>query len=250
MFKGFYNLTSGMLTQQRFLNVTSHNLTNISTAGFKENRYTSTTFDDVMYTRVGNKYKDYQDIGRQSYIRASSQVYTDFSQGVPEPTGIMLDFAIYGDGFFAIQRPEGGVVYTRAGSFSLDGEGYLCLSSFGRVLDNNGQEILLNTDKIDCDEQGRIYSQAGRLLGQLGVYTFEDNADLRYNEQGYFNGDGAQQAATPRVYWKYLERSNTDAVRGMTDVITAQRAFQSAAEVSRMYDTLMGKAANDIGRLQ
>ena len=72
VFKGFYNLTSGMLTQQRNLNVVANNLTNISTAGFKENKYTSSTFDDVMYTRVGNKIKDYQDIGRQSYIRATS----------------------------------------------------------------------------------------------------------------------------------------------------------------------------------
>ena len=70
MYKGFYNLTSGMLTQQRNLNVVGNNLVNISTAGFKESRYTATTFDDVMYSRVGNKEKVYTEIGRQSYIRA------------------------------------------------------------------------------------------------------------------------------------------------------------------------------------
>ena len=51
MFKGFYDLTSGMLTQQRNLNIVGNNLVNISTAGFKEQRYTATTFDDVMYSR-------------------------------------------------------------------------------------------------------------------------------------------------------------------------------------------------------
>ena len=55
MYKGFYNLTSGMVTQQRNLNVVGNNLTNVSTAGFKESRYTASTFDDVMYSRVGNK---------------------------------------------------------------------------------------------------------------------------------------------------------------------------------------------------
>ena len=133
VFKGFYNLTSGMLTQQRNLNVVANNLTNISTAGFKSSKYTSSTFDDVMYTRVGNKIKNYQDIGRLSYIRATSQIYTDYTQGVMEPTGISLDFGIEGRGFFALQRQDGSVVYTRAGSFSLDNDGYLWFDNYGRV---------------------------------------------------------------------------------------------------------------------
>ena len=88
MFKGFYNLTSGMLTQQRHLNVVGNNMVNVSTAGFKESRYTATTFDDVMYARVGNKEKIYTDIGRQSYIRANSEIYVNHEQGIPEPTNI------------------------------------------------------------------------------------------------------------------------------------------------------------------
>ena len=48
MFRGFYNLTSGMLTQQRNLDVVGNNLTNVSTSGFKQSRYTATTFDEVM----------------------------------------------------------------------------------------------------------------------------------------------------------------------------------------------------------
>ena len=55
MFKGFYNLTSGVLTHQRNLNVIANNMVNVSTPGFKQERYTATTFDEVMYSRVGNK---------------------------------------------------------------------------------------------------------------------------------------------------------------------------------------------------
>ena len=107
MYKGFYNLTSGMLTQQRNLNVVGNNLVNVSTAGFKQSRYTASTFDDVVYNMVGNKQKNYQEIGRESYIRANSEVTVDYSQGIPEPTAIPLDFAIVGDGFFAVQGDGG-----------------------------------------------------------------------------------------------------------------------------------------------
>ena len=75
MYKGFYNLTSSMLTHQRNLDVVGNNLVNISTAGFKQSRYTATTFDDVIYNKVGNRQKIYQEIGRQSYIRANSDIY-------------------------------------------------------------------------------------------------------------------------------------------------------------------------------
>ena len=249
MFKGFYNLTSGMLTQQRHLNVVGNNMVNVSTAGFKESRYTATTFDDVMYARVGNTEKIYTEIGRQSYIRANSAVYTNFEQGVPEPTNIPLDFAIMGEGFFAIQGDDGTVSYTRAGSFSLDEEGYLCFPGVGYVLDPQGQTIQLRTDKITADEQGYIYDEYENLLGQVGVYTFEDNGQLVHNENGFFTGDGAQAAENPQLLWKYVERSNVELLRQMTDMITCQRALQSCATVTKMYDEVMGHSASDIGRM-
>ena len=249
MFKGFYNLTSGMLTQQRHLNVVGNNLVNVSTAGFKESRYTATTFDDVMYARVGNKEKIYTEIGRQSYIRANSAVYTNFEQGIPEPTNIPLDFAILGDGFFAIQGDDGAVSYTRAGSFSLDEENYLCFPGVGRVLDPQGQAIRLWTDKITADGRGNIFDENDNLLGQIGVYAFADNGQLVHNDNGFFTGDGAQVVENPQLLWKYVERSNVELIRQMTDMITCQRALQSCATVTKIYDEVMGHAASDVGRM-
>ena len=249
MFKGFYNLTSGMVTHQRNLNVVGNNMVNISTSGFKESRYTATTFDDVMYSRVGNEEKIYTDIGRQSYIRANSEIYVVYDQGVPEPTAIPLDFAIMGDGFFAIQRDDGTVSYTRSGSFSLDEEGYLCYPGMGYVLDPEGNRIQLGTDKLDVDTQGNISTEEGNYLGTLGVYTFDDLEQLEYNDQGFFDGQGAQAAETPYVLWKYLERSNADMIRQMTQMLTCQRALQSCATVTKIYDELMGHSASDIGRM-
>lgn len=249
MFKGYYNLTSGMLTQQRNLNVVANNMTNISTSGFKSSRYTSSTFDEVMYSRVGNKDKNYAEIGPQSYIRATSEIVTNYAQGALEPTGIPLDFAIEGEGFFAIRNEAGETVYTRSGSFSLDNEGYLCYNGFGRVLGADGQEILLRTDKITGDKFGRLYSENGQLMGRIGVYTFDDTAVLEYNEEGFLTGAEGQVMDTPTVHWQYLERSNVDMVKEMTEMLSSQRAFQSAAQVSKIYDQLMTKATTEIGRI-
>lgn len=250
MFKGFYNLTSGMLTQERHLNIVGNNLVNISTAGFKEQRYTATTFDDVMYSRVGNKKKDYTDIGRLSYKRVTSEITTTFDQGTPEPTNMPFDFAIYGDGFFAVQGDEGEIFYTRSGSFSLDDNGCITYAGLGHVLSSDGQRIEPGTDNIEVDEQGNITDAAtGEVYGQLGVYTFEDTAQLERNDQGMFTGEGAQAVENPRIFWKYLERSNSDMVRQMTELLTCQRALQSAAQVSKIYSDTVDKIANNIGSM-
>jgi flagellar basal-body rod protein FlgG len=239
-----------MLTQQRELNVVANNMVNISTAGYKSDRYTATTFDDVMYSQVGNKLKDYEDIGRQSYIRASSQIYTDYTQGTLEPTGLPLDFAINGDGFFAVQQTDGEIAYTRAGSFSLDEEGYLCLPGQGRVLNVNQQPIQLSTDKVTGDSSGNIYAEdSHNLLGQIGIFTFEDTEALTHNDQGLFTGAEGTVSNSPQVLNGYVERSNVDMVSQMTEMMTCQRALQSAAQAAKMYDQIMTKATTDLGRL-
>ena len=79
MFKGFYNLASGMITYGKNLNVISNNMANVSTTGFKSDLFTGQTFDEVMYDIVGNKEKIYTQIGEQSYATVPSELYTDFT---------------------------------------------------------------------------------------------------------------------------------------------------------------------------
>lgn len=249
MFKGFYNLTSGMLSQGKRLDVISNNMANVATAGYKSDTYIDSTFREYMVSRVGNRDKSNPaEIGPASYILAPSRLYTDFTQGPLEETGMPLDFAIEGDGFFAVQTGN-GVAYTRGGSFALDDEGYLCLPDGSRVLDPNGKELSLNTDKIKADDSGGIYTENGQFLGRIGVYSFGDNTKLQRGAQGYFTGNGAQAATGVTVHWKTQEQPNLDLIQQMTGMITAQRAFQSAAEVSRMYDQLMTKAATNLGNI-
>ena len=249
MFKGFYNLTSGMLSQGRRLDIVANNITNITTAGYKSDRYTDSTFRDVLINRVGNKSRKVEErLGNQSYILAPSQLYTDFTEGLLEDTDLPLDFAIRGDGFFAIEQ-DGGTAYTRSGSFSIDDEGYLTLSGQGRVLSNNGQPIYLYTDKVNADGSGNLYTEAGEYIDTLGVYTFADNGALERNPRGLFVGDGATVSTDHMIYQKKLERSNVSMVDEMVLMMSTQRALQSAAQMSKIYDQVITKATNDIGKM-
>lgn len=248
MFKGFYNLSSGMLSQNRRLDVVANNMTNVSTAGYKADRYTDSTFQEFVISRVGNKDKSSsQELGGASYILAPSRLYTDYSQGAPDVTGLPLDFSISGEGFFAIQS-GGGTAYTRAGNFSLDNEGYLCLPGEGRVLDPRGNPISLGTDRIQADARGNLYQEeGGAFLGQLGVFSFADNEALARNPRGLFEGGGARPVADAALQWKSVERSNVDLVGQMVEMLASQRSLQSAAQLTKMYDQVMGKAATDLG---
>ncbi|MCI9351930.1 MAG: flagellar hook-basal body protein [Lawsonibacter sp.] len=250
MVRGFYNLTSGMLSQGRRLDVIANNMTNVSTAGYKAEQYTDRTFDEVMVTRIGNKIKSpYQTMETyQSHILAPDHLYTDFEQSSFEETNLPLDFAIQGEGFFAIQM-EDGVAYTRAGSFTLDNDGYLCLSELGQVLDREGNPIQLPTDKLDVDKQGNLYTMDGDYLGTLGVYQFEDNQELERNPYGLFVGDGAQVNEDVVIHHKWVERSNVNLVKEMVEMMSTQRALQSAAQMSKIYDQVIQKGVSSIGQL-
>ena len=251
MVRGFYNLTSGMLSQGRRLDVIANNMTNVSTVGYKAEQYTDRTFDEVMVTRIGNKIKSpYQTMETyQSHILAPDHLYTDFEQSSFEETNLPLDFAIQGEGFFAIQM-EDGVAYTRAGSFTLDNDGYLCLSELGQVLDREGNPIQLPTDKLDVDKQGNLSTQGGEYLATLGVFMFPDNGELERTPYGLFTGEGAQLNDQVVIHHKWVERSNVNMIKEMVNMMTTQRALQSAAQLSKIYDQVINRAVNDIGRLQ
>ena len=250
MFKGFYNLTSGMLTQGKVLDVIANNMTNAATAGFKTDRYTFSTFQDVMWERVGNMDRKYTDLGNQSWITAPSKLYTDYEQGAIEETGQPLDFAIEGDGFFALETADGERVYTRNGNFSLDDEGYLWLSGFGRVLNANGETMRIVTDQINGDSSGNLFTENGGYLGTIGVFAFEDNGELVKNNYGFFVSQNEGERTTDvTIHQKWVERANIDLVQQMTNMITAERAYQSAAEVTKIYDDVMRKSTEDVGRL-
>ncbi|MCL1982142.1 MAG: flagellar hook-basal body protein [Clostridiales bacterium] len=254
MFRGFYTLTSDMLTQQRRLNVISNNMANVSTPGFKKDTLVTTTFDERLAIRTGSVDKSSKtQLGGVAMMRVADEKVTEYEQGNFDVTGRPLDVAIAGEGFFEVQTPTSGIVYTRNGSFTLDEEGYLYLQHIGRVLGDDGEPILLRTDKVSVETDGSVvYEETGGRLGKLSVVNFVDYSQLEKTGEGMFtnqNGANAVSVDLPDVRWKMLERSNASAMDEIVAMITSQRALQSAGEVLRMYDQLMQKAANDIGRI-
>lgn len=267
MFHGFYNLASGMLYQNRNLNVISNNMVNVSTPGYKPDRMVSTTFKDEMLYRSGNQNKSNStQIGSVSRIRAARSTETSYKQGALEETGGTLDFGLSKPGFFTIQNEAGERIYTRNGSFGIDEEGYLALSSLGRVLGEDGNPIELTSDRITVDRFGNIYeeplkglggeedgadgeSQEPTLLGKIGVVDFEDYTQLVKGDNGTFTTQAEGNAVDGGLQWKAIERANLDPIEEMTSMLSGQRASQSAAQVLKMYDQLMGKIVSEIGRV-
>ena len=129
MFQGFYNLASGMLTQNRNLNVVSNNMTNMLTPGYKKDTMLSSTFQEDLMSRTGNLDRsNITGLEDTSMFRSPTFNVTDFSQGAFEPTNQPLDFALEDEnGFFQIQT-QNDIVYTRNGSFIIDDQGYLALA--------------------------------------------------------------------------------------------------------------------------
>lgn len=252
--KGFYDLTSGMLTQNRNLAVIGNNMTNAVTPGFKSDEFITTTFQDEMFSRYGNiNHNDGQELGTTtSMITAGEITITDHTQGTLDPTDMNMDFALTGPGFFQVQGQE-GLMYTRNGAFIVDAEGYIALQHAGRVLGEDNQPIFVGTDDIQAMEDGTILTADGAtILGKFGIVDFEDYNNIQKSKQeGLFIATGGQPVPTDTpIEWKMLEKSNVDMVKEMTNMMASQRALQSAAQVLRMYDQLLGKATTEIGRVQ
>lgn len=253
MYQGFYNLTSGMLTQSRNLNVISNNMVNLETAGYKKDTMASSTFGEEMLYRIGRHQDgEWTELGKTSKISTADRVYVSYEQGTLHTTDGLYDFGIQGNGFFCIQT-DAGTRYTRNGSFAVDEQGYLTLSGVGHVLGTSNQPIFIDNENILVDSSGTIYTdeEAGtRAVGTVKLVDFADYDQLHKEDNGVFSTGQAETAPQgSTIVWKSLERSNVNLIDEMTSMMTSQRALQSAAQVLKMYDQVMGKASAEVGRL-
>lgn len=264
MYQGFYNLASGMLTQSRNLNVIGNNMVNIQTPGYKKDTMVSTTFGEELLYRTGKTYKENPvPLATVSKIRTADQTYVDYQQGSINQTGNHYDFAIGGNGFFVVETGQ-GQCYTRNGSFSVDAEGFLAFQNVGRVLGTDGQPIAIDNENFTVDSQGTLHvseetnggtgEEEDRILGTIAIVDFPDYEGLHKEDYGVFTTNQNPELVQPdgeetTLLWQTLEDSNVDMVEEMTAMMSSQRALQSAAQVLKMYDQLMGKAATDVGRL-
>jgi flagellar basal-body rod protein FlgG len=248
MSRGFYALTSGMLTQQRKIDISSNNISNLNTAGYKKEQSVTTNFGSLLI----NKYKqngineESVPLDNVSVIRTMAENNTIHSQGTLEQTDRNTDFAIMGAGFFSVDN-GGEILYTRNGSFNIDNEGYLVLQGSGRVQGEYG-EIYVGSDEFQFNN-GKIIVD-GEEVDSLAVYDFLDYNNLNKTGEGlYTSAEDPELVENPEVLNGTIERSNVDVTKEMTDIMASQRSLQTAAQAFKIYDMIQDKAVNEIGKI-
>lgn len=249
MSRGFYTLASGMLTQSRKINISSNNMANYNTAGYKREQAVTSDFGSMLISKFNQRgvNSSSEPLADAMSIAVMLENNTYHSQGNLEETGSQFDFALTGPGFFSIDY-NGDTVYTRNGTFDVDDEGYLVLPGVGRVQGDYG-EIYVGTDKFSVSTNGTIYVD-GEEIDRIGVYDFEDYDVLRKADEGMFYSDVEPETLDyPSVLNGWVERSNVDLTEEVTNVMESQRALQSCSQAIKIYDLAQEKAVNRIGKL-
>jgi flagellar basal body rod protein FlgG len=229
-----------MLAEDARVDVIANNLANVRSAGFRKDFITfRSRLDGAMRgPRPGLA------LDRTAWDRQAGPVLQ---------TGRPLDVAIRGEGWFQVLR-GGRIQYTRAGDFIVDARGRLATADGqGLVLSDNGGPIdLFGVEKFVVDANGDIQGAAGNI-GRLGVVDFADPSALVKAGDGLFMKAGS---ASPRpatgheVVQGSLEGSGVESVRELTAMIEAQRAYELNAQLLRIQDEMLGRAANDVARFQ
>ena len=149
-------------------------------------------------------------------------------QGTLRRTDVPTDLALVGPGYFAVAT-RNGVEHTRDGRMSVDGQGYLCDASGNRVLGSLGPARFPPGAHID--ETGRIIIN-GRPTDRLRI-VFPSGSSL--------------ERAKALVRAGYLEDSSVDAIAQMTELVTAERAYEANQKAAQRADESLRRATNDVG---
>lgn len=251
MLSGFYTAASGLLTQQRDLDVIGNNLSNARTPGYRADRTVVSSFERALSVRL-EEHGQGGALGGGAPAAVVDEVVSLFEAGDLQDTGRSLDLAVDGNGFFNIQGNDGNIYLTRSGQFDVDEQGYLVLPGAGRVLGEDGAPIQARGSGLQVERDGTVLDADGNYAGRL-LLTMppEDTALTKFNN-GLFTlpaGAGAQQATGYAVQQGVLELSNVNLNQELTNFIATQRAFQSCSSALQIIDGMNQKAASRIASI-
>jgi flagellar basal-body rod protein FlgF len=275
--RGFYTAASGMLSQQRRVEMLTNNIANANTPGYKADQASLRAFPEMLLARLDTTTiptKEPRSFRNQATIGAiHSGVYMqemlpNFVQGDLKETGQKTDLALVdgnlpvneagvkGSIFFMVQNANGETRYTRNGNFTLDAQGFLTTNEGFYVLDENGERIQLTSEAFQVTPDGTIFENDVRVA-RLGI-AFANNPNNMVKEgNGLFRSEGGvlpsamnNPNVTYQIQQGFLERSNVDVARSMTDMMSAYRAFEANQKILQAYDKSMDKAVNEIGRIR
>lgn len=266
MVKGLYTAFTGMVEEQRRLDVTTNNLANSNTVGYKKEGATNIAFADELAIKIKDTSTAMfpRGIGIVNLGDKVGETYVDWSQGSFRLTDKPADLAISGNGFFAIEfldkQGNTSVKYTRDGEFTVDNLGYLVTSDGDHVLNNvaamagtTGEAGWVRVDPLrdySIDQQGFIY-QDGVVTGQVGVVDVDDYQYLsHYGENMYDLLPGGNIVESDaEIEQGALEMANVNVVDEMVTMITIQRAFEAGQKMIQTEDSTLEMAVSQVGRV-
>lgn len=236
MISAFYNARSGAMAQDKTMNVISDNLANVSTVGFKGGKM---GFSDLLYTNLHQPETVVDPLRTGNGVK-NQQVGISFEQGAMQSTAYPYDFAIKGEGFFAVQSADDGqITYTRDGSFRLRAEEdgfYLANGQGDLVLDSDSAPIPVDVDMEEGEED------ISPEMLNIGVFAFPNQYGLLKIGTNQFipteQSQPAEAVSNDVIVKGYLEGTNVDSTTEISRVIEAQRAFQFNSRIIQMSDEL------------
>ncbi len=250
MATGFFTAASGMMMQQRTLNVIANNMANANTPGFKTERVVSTTFQQELLMRQQGYNRTF--VGTGDAVKVVEDVPTQFDESLVKATGRPYDLAVQGEGFFVVKGDNDRQYLTRNGQFDIDADGYLILPGVGRVQGSRG-DLKIDGSDFTVNSEGAVYNVKGRLLGSLQIISASPEAELEKFPNGLFQTPGGagipgetpglSEVGDPRVGQGLLEASNTNYNREVALLMETQRNFQSCSKALMMIDEIEQKSA-------
>lgn len=247
---------TGMLAQQRNVEVVSNNLANMNTTAYMRRR---TEFHDLLYQnlrRVGTTSSDAGTVvpsGVQMGLGVKlAAVYRIHEQGNLVATDNSFDLAVQGRGFFQIRLPNGETAYTRDGTFQLNAQGQIVSHDGftllpGITIPNNAVDVTVNASgEVLAKIEGQVNLSN---VGQIQIAVFPNDAGLEARGDNLYLETPASGAATVgapattgfgSILQGFLETSNVNAVEEISNLISAQRAYEMNSKVIQTSDEMMG----------
>ena len=254
MIRGWYIGSSGMNAQQTRLDAISNNLANADTTGFKRDIAVSKSFPELLMRRM-NDDGVYETpfgsadvapiIGKIGLGVETNELYTDFEQGSFKQTSTHTDMALSGEGFFAVETPN-GERYTRNGNFLVGKEGILVTKEGYPVLGENGH-IRVADDRFSVNQDGMVYSENDmQLIDRFKIVRFDNERYLQKMGSSLYKDTDvtgkayvAEGAERPIVLQSYVETSNVNVVNEMVSMIEVNRAYEANQKTIQAQDTMM-----------
>jgi flagellar basal-body rod protein FlgF len=239
---GIWVAASGASAQMTALDATANNLANATTPGYKAEQ---AVFQEHLATALlGGKART------EMRYASVAEVSPDLRSGPLHVTQRPLDVAIDGEGYFTVQTPR-GERYTRAGAFQV-GPGSTLVTAQGYPVLGAGGPITLPAEGASPEiGQDGVVRVNGEEVGQLQVVNFDEPRALQKDGDQLFKAlpqAGEPLPALVQLQGGALELPNVSIVKGMTDLVSATRAFEALERAVEAYSDLERRAASDIVR--